>query len=378
MDQSRQLEPIPETAIPSSNDLMHSIIQRIATGPELSKDISLEEASLGTAAILRGEIDEVQAALFFIALRMKRETDDENMGVLDAILKLSQSRIAEVDEVVSLADPYDGINRNLPLAPFIPAVLAACGLATISHGLHAVGPKFGITHRHVLKAAGIDVDMDLEQAAVRLADSGIGWAYVDQRTFCPGLHELTGLRQRIIKRQALTTVEVLARPLTGRKRTHLVTGYVHKPYPAKYAALARFAGFEGCLLVRGTEGGVIPSLRQQSMLFRYQDGGEESGVEIDPRTLGIDQPLRAVPLPDDSSILSGGDEIARITEVERAAAFAAESGLRALEGEKGPAYDALVYGSALILWHTGRAPSLPEAAEQVRLVLDNGNARDHL
>ena len=61
----------------SPREMMHSIIQRIATGPELSKDISLEEASQGTAGILRGEIDDVQAAIFFIALRMKRETDDE-------------------------------------------------------------------------------------------------------------------------------------------------------------------------------------------------------------------------------------------------------------------------------------------------------------
>ncbi|MEJ2396014.1 MAG: anthranilate phosphoribosyltransferase [Candidatus Thiodiazotropha sp.] len=359
----------------SSGDLMHSIIQRIATGPELSKDISLEEASQGMAAILRGEIDEVQAAIFFIALRMKRETDDENKGVLDAILKLSDSRVAAVDEVVSLADPYDGINRNLPVAPFLPVVLAACGLPTVSHGLDAVGPKFGVTHRHVLQAAGIDVDMDLDRACARLADDETGWAYVDQRTFCPGLHDLTSLRQRIVKRQVLTTVEVLAKPITGRKQTHLVTGYVHKPYPAKYASLARFAGFEGCLLVRGTEGGVIPSLRQQGMVFRYQNGGEESPVEINPQALGIEQPVRAVPLPNDASITSGGDEIARITDVGKAAAAAAATGLRALEGEKGAAYDSLVYSAALILWHTGRSATISEAADQARQVLDNGAAR---
>jgi anthranilate phosphoribosyltransferase len=357
---------------------MHSIIQRIATGPELSKDISLEEASQGTSAILRGKIDDVQAAIFFIALRMKRETDDENKGILDAILKLSESRVAEVDEVVSLADPYDGINRNLSVSPFIPAVLAACGVATVSHGLDAVGPKYGVTHRHVLKAAGIDVDLDLDTASTRLADKETGWAYVDQRTFCPGLHNLTSLRQRIIKRQALTTVEVLAKPITGRQKTHLVTGYVHKPYPAKYAALARFAGFEGCLLVRGTEGGVIPSLRQPGMVFHYQDGGDEIAVEINPQALGIEQPVRAVPLPDDPAIISGGDEIARITDVGKAAALAADTGLRALAGERGAAYDSLVYSSAIILWHLGRATTIHEAADRVRQVLDSGAARNHI
>ncbi|MEJ2612398.1 MAG: anthranilate phosphoribosyltransferase [Candidatus Thiodiazotropha sp.] len=357
----------------ASSALMHSIIQRIATGPELSKDITLKEASEGMSAILRGEIDDVQTAIFLIALRMKRETDDENKGSLDAILKISDSRVAKVDELISLADPYDGVNRNLPVAPMIPAVLATCGLPCVSHGLDSVGPKFGVTHRHVLQAAGIDVDISLDGAVARLEDPQLGWTYIDQKTFCPGLHNLTRLRQRIIKRQVLTTVEVLAKPITARNKTHLMTGYVHKPYPAKYASLARFAGFEGCLLVRGTEGGVIPSLRQAGMIFRYDNLGQEEPLDISPESLSIKQEMRAVPLPEGLAI-KNGDEVARIKDVTEAAQVAAETGLRALQGEKGPAYDALVYACALPLWHTNRHDSLQSAADQVRQVLDSGRA----
>jgi len=70
----------------TSTELMKSIIQRIATGPELSKDLDFDETKAGMQAILRGEIDDVQSAIFFIALRMKRETEEENKGVLAAIL----------------------------------------------------------------------------------------------------------------------------------------------------------------------------------------------------------------------------------------------------------------------------------------------------
>ena len=75
--------------------LMRSIIQRIATGPELSKDISFEEARVGMRAILDGEIDPVQAGIFLIALRMKRETDDENLGVFEAIREVTTVATAE-------------------------------------------------------------------------------------------------------------------------------------------------------------------------------------------------------------------------------------------------------------------------------------------
>ena len=358
---------------------MRSIIQRIATGPELSKDISEEEARLGTAAIFENRIDPVRAAIFFIALRMKRETAEENRGVLDAIRDYTDSVIADVDEVLDLADPYDGYNRTLPSSPFLPPLLAACGVPTVSHGLDSVGPKFGITHRHVLAAAGIPVDLSTTDAAKRLSDPELGWAYVDQAQFCPRLHDLVPLRQQIIKRPVLTTVEVLAKPISGKLKTHFVTGYVHKPYPPVYAMLARHVGFDSTLLVRGTEGGVLPSLRQVGRYFYYHDGGEEQAVDIDPSSIGIEQEVRAVPLPDDlPAAEQSTDDIALTVNVQAAARVAADAGIAALKGKKGATYDSLVYAGAIILHHLGKHPDLQTAADQVRAVLDSGAAASRL
>ncbi len=58
-------------------------------------------------------------------LDWKRETDDENRGILEAVRAASQTVTAAVDEVVDIAEPYDGFNRTLPASPFLPAVLAA-------------------------------------------------------------------------------------------------------------------------------------------------------------------------------------------------------------------------------------------------------------
>jgi len=60
--------------------------------------------------------------------------------------------------------------------------------------------------------------------------------------------------------------------------------------------------------------------------------------------------------------------------VDAAARAAAEAGLAALHGEKGPAYDALVYAASIVLHHLGRAASLADAGEQVRHVLNHGQA----
>ncbi|MEW6677114.1 MAG: anthranilate phosphoribosyltransferase [Pseudomonadota bacterium] len=355
--------------------MMHSIIQRIATGPDLSKDIAQEEAYLGMKGILENQVDPVQAGIFFIALRMKRESNAEYKGILDAVLESTRRVTAEVDELVDIADPYDGYNRCLPAAPFLAPLLAELGLPTVNHSVEALGPKYGVTARHVLRAAGVNVDLEPVEAARRLADPTLGWSYLDQAQYCPGLHDLVGLRTRIIKRQALTTVEVLAKPLQGRKKTHFVTGYVHKPYPPIYAMLARHAGFDTGIIIRGVEGGVIPSLRQAGKAWVYQGREEEYETDVDPMALGIEQSARAVPLPDDlPKSERSGDEVAIMVDVNATAEAAARAGMAALKGEKGATYDSLVLSAALVLHHTGKVASLKEGADRARAALDSGRA----
>jgi len=357
--------------------IMRSIIQRIATGPDMSKDISQAEARAGMRAVLDNDVDPVQAAVFLIALRMKRETDEENRGILDAIRDISTSVVAPVDEVLDLSDPYNGYNRTLPAAPFLPAVLAACGIHTISHGVETMSPKFGITHRRVLRAAGVPVNLTVEQAAARLGDSRIGWSYIDQDAYCPQLHDLSTLRTSIIKRQAITTVEVLTGPIRGKQKTHFMSGYVHKPYTRVYTMLARHSGFDTALLVRGVEGGIIPSLRQKGKMVYYHDKGEEQVQEFDPADIGIQQEVRATPLPEDLPPRPADDDIGANFDVTAAAQLAAEAGIDALKGKPGSSYDALVYAGAIALWHLKKYDNLADAADRIREVLNNGQALEH-
>ena len=49
---------------------MKSVIQRVATGPELSKNISREEAKASMDSILNREVSDIRSAIFLIALRI--------------------------------------------------------------------------------------------------------------------------------------------------------------------------------------------------------------------------------------------------------------------------------------------------------------------
>jgi len=354
---------------------MRALLQRIATGPEMSKDLSREDAAAGMRLVLDASVDPVQAGVYLIALRMKRETDDENCGVLDAIREATRRATAPVDELLDLADLYGGYDRTLPASPFLPPLLAACGVATVSHGVERMGPKYGVTQRQVLRAAGLTVDLGPAEAAARVGDPAIGWAYVDQRAYCPKLHALTPLRSLIVKRSVITTVEVLAGPVCGRAKTHLVTGYVHKAYPRVYALLARHAGFDSALIVRGVEGGIIPSLCNNGKVFRYRDRDAEQPAEFKPADLGIDQTIRAPLIPDNIATVPNADIDTGVAPDNSAVAqAAAAAGMAALGGEPGPTRDSLIYGAALCLWHLQRHATLRGAADAARAALDAGDA----
>ena len=348
----------------NTEKLIHSIIQRIATGPEFSKNIEEEEAEAAMGAVLKGEIDEVQSAIFLVALRMKRETMDENTGILKALLKITTSQFAEVENLIDIGDPYSGYNRTIPISSFLPPLLAELGLPTIVHGLDSVSPKFGLTHRHINTAMGLDPDISITDAKSRIESEDIGWSYLDQSVYCKELHRLVPLRNKIIKRTVINTLETLIGPLRG-KNTHSILGYVHKPYPPIYATLTSIAGFDTSLLIRGIEGGIVPSLRQKGLMISYIGGAEKASVEIDPKMMSINQELRSIAFPKGLNIKSDKTNLAEYTIA---------LGMAALAGEKGMYYDGLVYLASLILWHVNKFELIEEAATRVRQVLDSGRA----
>ena len=357
----------------SPNDLMKSVIQRIATGPEMSKDISREEAKLCMSSILKGEIDETRAAIFLIALRMKRETDDEVLGVHDAIKEVTKSIKSTQNNIINIGDPYDGFTRNIPSSAFLLPVLAELGYPVFSHGIECIGPKFGCTHNITYKLLGLNVNMSIEEATERLENNKIAWAYLDQSQFCPALHKLLNLREKIIKRPVITTIEVLANPIIG-KQTHFVTGYVHKAYPPVYLNLSRNAGFNTALVIRGTEGGVIPALNKNGKVHFYKDkNNDNESAEVDPlKDLDIDQKVRAVEVPNNIQKLSPSDKIESKVDPNNLASESIKLGLDALSGKDGVMKDCIIYGASLILSNITN-DDLPHCKKTVKEVIESGS-----
>jgi len=366
-------------------ELIRSAIQRVATGPELSKNLSREETRSVMHALLDGSADPVQAGVYLIGLRMKRETTDELQGVMDALQDRTEVVQSSAKNVVAIADPYNGFNRTLQGSVFVLPVLAACGVHAYSHGVELGGPKFGVTHHTIIKALGGDPLRSTEAVAERIANPDIGWGYLDQRTMCPALHQLNDLRARIVKRPVLSTTEVLVFPIKGSRKTHLITGYVHKPYRDTYCMLARHVGYDSLLLVRGTEGGIIPSFRAPAHLIRYSDsvehdeGANFQELDLELSDMDLVREYRAADIPADVPLANKENHpVGMKWDINALSTLCAEQGREALSGKSGPLHDAAVLGAALVLWHTGVEPDPAKAAEKARTVIASGEALQRL
>jgi anthranilate phosphoribosyltransferase len=147
-------------------------------------------------------------------------------------------------------------------------------------------------------------------------------------------------------------------PIKAQNKNHLSVGFVHKAYPTVLAWLANQAGFDTALVMRGIEGGILPTLRESSKNYRVH-GEQVEDLIIDPKAFGIEQTTRGL-LPKQSESVTAEETL--------------DEGLKALSGQTGTAFDSLVLSAGINLWHVGLHTSQAEAADHVRKVLSNGRA----
>ncbi|RMH18167.1 MAG: anthranilate phosphoribosyltransferase [Gammaproteobacteria bacterium] len=341
------------------DETIRNLIQKVATGAGMSRNLCREEAESGMRLLLDKKIPDVQAAVFLVGLRMKRETDEELSGMLDALLTSPPRIFSSTEELLHISDNYNGYARYLPVSPFLPPLLASCGVPTLIHGTQGLGPKFGLTASHVYSSAHVKVDMTTTTAMTSIENRG--WAYIDQTRFHPKLSALLPLRNLIIKRTALHTLEGFCCPVQGRKKTHYMGGYVHQNYLPSYLHLARQSGYHSALIVRGLEGGCIPLLHKRSYFGHYDSSAEDkiSHTGHDLLSSSHLQSLRIRKNPKESL------------------QDCMQYGIDALRGRDSPFRMPLLLTVALVLKHLGRVSSLEEGQALANQKMKNGQAIEY-
>jgi anthranilate phosphoribosyltransferase len=258
---------------------MKSYLQKIATGPKMSKDLSEIEAEDALSLILKGEVSKVRSAIFLIAARMKLETLDENIGYWRAMDKNTIRRQIELNQLLQIADPFDGFNRIPYFGFYAIPVIAAMGLPTYGHSAPSLPPKFGITFEDILNQHyGIAPQGNHRQRIELIKNFKFG--YINMQEAHPLLEKLRSLRIEIVKRTMLSTMEKILMPLQAKAGgNYLATSYFHRGYENSMIEVAKLSKFDLTLVGNGAEGTTLYGVHKPAKIF-IESGNEKTSEVV--------------------------------------------------------------------------------------------------
>ena len=345
-------------------------IQKIATGPRQSKDLSKEEAYDAMMLILNGEISSVRSAIFLIAIRMKRETLEENMGIWKALDATTQKHHVKVEKLLQVAEPFDGFNRTPCFGFYSIPVLAQLGLPCYGHSSLTLPPKHGVTFQEILQHhynISHTTPMDLDHLEQR------GFCYIGLHQSHPKLETLRKLREEMVKRSALATFEKMLMPLSAQQGTNvLATTYFHKGYEVPMIAVAKLSKFEKTIFGNGLESTTLFGVHKTTPLFSVCLNKETGAQIVEKKTIEIGSSLDK---KDAERVQAAYMEL----KAEKTAIGSLTNlGEQALKNGSGPASPLISWQAGSLAYLSGSIASSREGFQAAEEILKKGVAYSRL
>ncbi len=319
----------------SPEERMKGYLLKIATGPNMSKNLTEQEAQDGLSLVLENKVSAVRSGLFLISLRMKRETLEENIGFWRALDSSTHKQSIELDNLLQIADAFDGFQRIPYFGFYTLPVLAEMGLPVYGHSSLPLPPKFGITFEDLLvNYYGVPTDTSFEQRKILIQRNGFG--YLSTQQSHPKLDSLQDLRKEIVKRPMLATFEKMLIPLKA-KNNFLATNYFHPGYEEPMLAAAKLSDFNTVIIGNGMEGTTLYGIHKKAKLFIHSKE-RETGEEI----------LHFESMYDETTLGKIQTAFEELKEVSTSRENVAELGERALKDSSGPAAVMIAHQAATL------------------------------
>ena len=256
----------------SPENRMQSYLQKIAAGPKLSKDLTEEEAEDALSLILDGEVSEVRMGVFLIAARMKVETVPENIGYWRALQKKITPRKIALNNLLQIADSFDGFQRIPYFGFYAIPILAELGLPTYGHSALPLPPKFGITFDELL----VNHYQFPKSGNCRIKKiEKFKFGYLSTADTHPTLENLRSIRTEIVKRPMLATLEKILMPLQAESKNYLATTYFHRGYEVSLTEIGKLSEFDRVIVGNGMEGTTLFGVHKEAKIF-LQNGDSEA------------------------------------------------------------------------------------------------------
>lgn len=316
------------------------------------EDLSREAARAAMAEILDGAASPAQIAAFMVALRMKGESVDELVGMVEAMLEASTPVEVDVDgPLVDIVGTGGDRAHTINVSTIASLVVAGAGGRVCKHGNRAASSSCGSAD--LLEALGVAIELGPEAVAACVDEAGIGFCFAPR--FHPAMRHAGPSRRDLGIPTAFNILGPMSNP--GRVRRYVI-GVADEAVAERMAAVLRANGATRALVVHGGDGLDELTTTGSSQIVELRDG-EIARWELDPADLGLARVGREA--------LVGGDPKVN-----------ADLARRVLAGEAGPHRDIVCLNAAAGLVAAGVVDELADGLERAQQAIDDGRAAQAL
>ncbi|MCC7220186.1 MAG: anthranilate phosphoribosyltransferase [Candidatus Contendobacter sp.] len=303
--------------------------------------------------IMAGEISPVMTAAILTGLRVKKETIGEIAAAATVMRDLSTKVQVPPphDHFVDIVGTGGDGAHTFNISTAAMFVTAAAGAKVAKHGNRSVSSKSGSAD--VLEALGVRIDLNAEQVADCIAETGIGFM------FAPNHHSAMKNVAPVRREMGVRTLFNILGPLTNPANApHQLMGVFHPDLVGIQVRVMQRLGAQHVLVVWGKDGMDEISLGAATQVGELKDG-QIVEYEIHPEDFGLamrsNRSLR-VETPDQSKAMLLG----------------------ALSNERGAARDIVALNAGAALYAANVAGSIADGIRLAREALANGAARAKL
>ena len=223
------------------------IIKEVGRGAKGARGLDSATAQEAFAALLNGEVSDVQLGAWWLAMRIKGETPDELAAFVEAMQSTLAFRIKSARPVVVLPC-YNGARQLANLTPLLAWTLAQRGVCVLLHGVKQDAMR--VTTYELFEALNFPITDAATATETALTQHNMAFTPLD--ALHPKLAALIANRWRIGVRSTPHTVAKLLQPIDGQAVR--VIALTHGDYIERMGAYIASLPDAKAVVFRGCEG----------------------------------------------------------------------------------------------------------------------------
>lgn len=321
-------------------DLLQKLIEK--------RNLTTEDSRAFVTEIMDGQVNPIQTGAILTALRIKRETPDEIVGLVRAMRE--KMICVDAPGAVDICGSGDG-SGTFNISTAVAFVVVGAGVRVAKHGNRAATSRCGSAD--VLEALGVNLMVSPKSAEKIFHRLGITFLFAP--TYHPATKNVVSVRKDLGVRTIFNFLGPFTSPASVKRQ---LIGVSNKKMVHTLAKAATQLEYEHLCIVTSDDGFDEVSICAPSTVFEVK-GTSMRQYRINPQEHRFKDASKKE--------LMGGD--------------ARENALiirKIFEGEKGPKRDIVVLNSALLLSISGVVKTIQEGITKAQDSIDSGRAKNKL